>query len=119
MIAWLAAVLLALAPAATAAEKLSGSYQTHQMEVGAALDLKADGSFQYMLDYGAVSEAGEGRWTASPEGIILNSKPLPMELLREIERSDAEFDEELLTLENGALVMQRYDTVFTFQRDKP
>ena len=119
MITWLAAILLALAPATSPADKLSGTYQTHQMDVGAALELKADGSFRYMLDYGAVSEAAEGSWTASPEGVVLNSKPLPIELLREIERSDAAFNEEPLTLEDGALVMQRFDTVFTFRRDHP
>jgi hypothetical protein len=117
MIAWLTALLLALAPAA--ADKLPGTYQTHQMETGAILELKGDGTFQYMLDYGAVSEAAEGHWTASPKGIVLNSKPLSVQLLREIERSDAGFHEEPLMLENGALVMQRYDTIFTFQRDKP
>ena len=119
MIAWLAAVLLALAPAAPPADKLSGTYQTHQMEVGAMLELSPDGTFRYMLDYGAVSEAAEGRWTASPEGVVLNSKPLAIELLRDIERSDAAFEEEPLTLENGALVLQRWDTIFTFHRNEP
>jgi hypothetical protein len=117
MIAWLATLLLVSAPAA--ADKLPGTYQTHQMETAAMLELKPDGGFRYMLDYGAVSEAGEGRWTVSPDGVVLNSKPMPMELLREIERSDAAFDEEPLMLENGSLVMQRHDTLFTFQRDEP
>ncbi len=119
MIGWFAAILLALAPVASPAERLSGTYRTRQMEVGAMLELKADGSFRYMLDYGAVSEAAEGRWTASPEGATLNSRPMPLELLREIERSDAGFDEEPLALEDGALVMQRHDTIFTFYRDEP
>jgi hypothetical protein len=119
VIGWLAAMLLALAPAAAPEAKLSGTYQTRQMEVGAMLELKADGSFRYMLDYGAVSEAAEGRWSASADGVVLNSKPLKLKLLREIERSDAAFDEEPLTLEDGALVMQRYDTIFTFHRDEP
>lgn len=118
MIAWLATFLLALAPLATPAEKLAGTYQTHQMETGAMLELKADGTFQYMLDYGSVSEASEGTWAASPKGIVLTSKPLAMELLREIERSDAAFHGEPLTLENGSLVMRRYDTVFTFDREE-
>jgi hypothetical protein len=120
MIAWLAAILLALAPAAAPPPgKLSGTYQTRQMEVGAMLELKTDGSFRYMLDYGSVSEAAEGSWSTSPEGVVLNSKPMPIELLREIERSDAAFDEEPLILEDGTLVMQRYDTIFTFYRNEP
>jgi len=31
-----------------------GLYETHQMEVAAALELKADGHFRYALSYGAV-----------------------------------------------------------------
>lgn len=115
MIAWLAAVLLA----AQDPTALAGTYQTRQMEVGATLELKADGTFRYMLDYGAVSEAAEGHWTASAGVLELDSDPLAMELMVEIERSDAGFDDEPLAIEDGALVMQRHDTLFTFYRDEP
>ncbi len=115
MIAWLAALLMAvLDPGA-----LAGTYQTRQMEVGAMLELKADGTFRYMLDYGAVSEAAEGRWTAREDGIHLDSDPLAMELMAEIERSDAAFKDERLASNDGALIMQRHDTLFTFYRDEP
>ena len=114
MIVWLAALLLA---AATPVETLAGTYQTQQIEVGAMLELKADGSFRYMLDYGAVSEAAEGHWTAAPDGVRLTSEPMPVALLGEIERSEAGFDDEPLAIEDGALVLQRYDTLFTFYRD--
>jgi hypothetical protein len=115
MIAWLAALLmLAQDPAA-----LAGTYQTQQMEVGATLELKADGTFRYMLDYGAVAEAAEGQWTAYDDAVHLNSEPLPAELLGEIERSDAGFADEPLSVEDGVLVMHRHDTVFTFYRDEP
>ena len=113
MIAWLAALLaFAQAPAAVA-----GTYQTQQMEVGAMLELKEDGTFRYVLDYGAVSEAAEGRWMATADEVRLDSDPLAVELMTEIERSDAAFDDERLVIENGALVMQRHDTIFTFYRD--
>lgn len=115
MIAWLAAALLA---SAAPADALAGTYQTQQIEVGATLEIKPDGTFRYMLDYGAVSEAAEGRWTAAPGAIHLTSDPLPVALLGEIERSDAAFEEEPLALEDGALVLQRHDTVLTFYRDE-
>lgn len=115
MIAWLAAMLLmAQAPA-----ELAGTYQTQQMEVGATLELKADGTFRYMLDYGAVSEAAEGRWTAADGAIRLESDPLAMELMTQIERSDAEFDDAMVAIEDGALVLHRHETVFTFYREEP
>jgi hypothetical protein len=115
MIAWLAAAFLATqAPSA-----LAGSYQTSQMEVGAMLELKADGTFRYMLDYGAVSEAAEGHWTAKDGVVHLDSDPLAMDLMTQIERSDAAFDDEKLAIDDGALVMQRHETVFTFYRDEP
>ena len=116
MIAWLAALLLA---AATPADMLAGTCQTQQIEVGATLELKADGSFRYMLDYGAVSEAAEGHWTAALGAVHLTSEPMAIALLGEIERSDAAFDEEPLAIEDGALVLQRHDTVFTFYREEP
>jgi hypothetical protein len=116
MIAAVAAFLLALA---APADGLSGTYQTQQMEVGAMLELKADGTFRYQLDYGAVSEASEGHWRAEPGLVRLDSDPLDLALLSEIERSDAAFDGEPLTIEDGALVLRRYDTVFIFHRDEP
>ena len=116
MIAWLAALLLAVA---TPADSLAGTYQTQQIEVGAMLELEADGTYRYMLDYGAVSEVAECRWTAGPGLVRLTSEPMPVGLLGEIERSDAAFDDEPLAIEDGALVLQRHDTLFTFYRDEP
>ena len=114
MIAWLFAALLALQNPAP----LAGTYQTQQMEVGAMLELKPDGTFRYMLDYGAVSEAAEGHWTASDGVVHLDSDPLAVQLMTEIERSDAGFADEKLAVDDGALVMQRHDTIFTFYRDE-
>jgi hypothetical protein len=113
MIAALAALVLAAQPV-----PLTGVYQTQQMEVGATLELGKDGMFRYMLDYGAVSEAAEGHWTAADGVVHLDSDPLPTEVSRRIERSDASFRDEKLTVREDALVMRRHDTVFTFYRDK-
>ena len=49
--------------------------------------------------------------------VRLDSDPLAKELMVEIERSDAGFADEALAIDNGALVMQRHDTIFTFYRD--
>ena len=113
MTAWLAALALLVQ-----AQNLSGLYRTHQMEVGAALELKADGTFRYSLDYGAVSEAAEGHWSASDGIVRLDSDTLSFDLMRDIERSDAGFEDEELAIEGDALVMQRHDTIFTFHRDE-
>ena len=115
MIALMAALLLA----AGAPKTVAGDYRTHQMEVGAQIELKADGSFRYMLDYGNVSEAAEGHWTAAQGVVHLNSDPLPKELLVEIERSDAAFKDEQLLVDDGALMMRRHETVFKFSREQP
>ena len=41
------------------------------MEVGSQILLKPDGSFQYMLAYGAVDEAAEGCWQRINDVVIL------------------------------------------------
>ena len=111
-------LLPALALFAQSPADLSGLYRTHQMEVGAALELNSDGTFRYSLDYGAVSEAAEGHWTKDQDGIHLDSDPMPLDLLSEIERRDAAFKDEVLKVEDGALVLPRYETVFTFYREE-
>jgi hypothetical protein len=69
----LAAIFLLAAPAAAVA----GLYQAHQMEVGAALELRKDGHFRYQLDYGAVSEHAEGDWTYDGTTVRLTTRPAP------------------------------------------
>jgi hypothetical protein len=78
----IAAALLA-APASVA-----GFYQSQQMEVGAALELKKDGHFRYQLDYGAVSEQAEGEWTFDGTIVRLTSKPMPKLPSFELVRDD-------------------------------
>jgi hypothetical protein len=112
MTAWLTALMLAVqAPASVA-----GVYQTRQMEAAATLELRQDGTFLYMLDYGAVSEAAEGHWSAAKGAIHLDSDPLAMDVMRRIERSDAAFNDEQLAVDEDVLVMRRHDTLFKFYR---
>lgn len=80
----LAAGALLLAPAIA----LVGLYQSHQMEVGAALELKVDGAFRYQLDYGAVSEHAEGRWTSDGRTVLLTTQPRPVGPRFELIRDD-------------------------------
>jgi hypothetical protein len=119
MIGWLAALLIALAPGGLAVDPLVGTYETQQMEVGAMLELKADGSFRYMLDYGAMSEAAEGQWSTAKGVVHLDSDPLALQVLTDIERRDAAFRGEQLAIDGDALVMRRHDTIFTFYRAEP
>lgn len=87
-----AAVLLAAAAPAS----VDGLYQSHQMEVGAALELRKDGQFRYQLDYGAVSETAEGEWTFDGKTVRLTSKPMPKAPSFELVRDDAAPAGELL-----------------------
>jgi hypothetical protein len=72
----LAAALL-LAAASPAAEKVAGLYEVNQMEMGGGLELHHDGRFRYALEYGAVSEVGEGKWTSDGKTVRLTSDPMP------------------------------------------
>jgi hypothetical protein len=77
-------LLVAIAPVTT----LPGLYRSQQMEVGAGLELKQDGRFRYALEYGAVSELGEGKWTSDGKNVLLTSDPMPRAPGFEIVRAD-------------------------------
>jgi hypothetical protein len=70
-----AALLLAVA----APTDLAGTYATSQIEIAGGLELRADGRFRYALDYGAVSETGEGKWLRDGDSVRLTSDPMPRE----------------------------------------
>ena len=72
----LAALLVGAAPVPKGAS-VAGLYQSRQMEIGAALELRQDGHFRYQLDYGAVSESAEGDWTFDGRTVRLTSDPMP------------------------------------------
>jgi hypothetical protein len=82
---WGGALLLAAA-ASTASP--TGIYETHQMEVAAALELKPDHHFRYALSYGAVDEEGEGTWDSDQATVRLTSKPMPKRPAFELVRDD-------------------------------
>jgi hypothetical protein len=104
----LAALLLAMADAPA----LTGFYATHQMEVGAALQLDEDGRFQYQLDYGAVSEAAEGNWSSDGTAIYLTATKMQGAY------KTHNFNREPLKIEAGRLLLNRYDTVIRFEREE-
>ena len=83
----LAALLLTAAPA-PASDSVAGLYQSQQMEIGAALELRKDGHFRYQLDYGAVSEGAEGDWTFDGKRVHLTSNPMPRSPSFELVRDD-------------------------------
>jgi hypothetical protein len=83
----LGAAFLLLAAAAPAASPV-GTYETHQMEVAAALELKANHHFRYALSYGAVDEEGEGDWTFDGKTVRLTSNPMPKAPAFELVRDD-------------------------------
>ena len=78
-------ILAAMAPAPAT---LPGIYRSQQMEVGAALELTEDHRFRYALEYGAVSELGEGTWSTDGKTVRLTSAPMPKAPSFEIVRDD-------------------------------
>ena len=80
---------LLLLAAVSTHSSIAGLYKSHQMEIGAALELKKDGHFRYQLDYGAVSESAEGDWTFDGKTVRLTSKPMPKLPSFELVRDDA------------------------------
>jgi len=85
MVIGAALLLLAAAPPKTSP---AGLYQTRQMEVAAALELKRNGRFRYALSYGAVDEEGEGDWTFDGKTVRLTSNPMPKAPNFELVRDD-------------------------------
>lgn len=93
--------LFLLASVATAPPPASGLYEAHQMEMGAAIELSPNGHFRYQLDYGAVSESGEGDWRNTGSAIILTSNPMPSPPAFELVRDDpAPLGQVFVRLEN-------------------
>lgn len=104
----LGALLLAMADAPSPA----GFYTTHQIEVGAALELDEDGKFQYQLDYGAVSEAAEGNWLSDGTTVYLTATRMDGAF------KTHNFNREPLKIEGDRLLLNRYDTVIRFEREE-
>jgi hypothetical protein len=73
-------LLLAAASSTIAApasrQSLVGTYDGHQMEIAAGLELKADGHFRFGMSYGALDEEAAGKWTMSGDQVLLTSNPV-------------------------------------------
>src|SRR5207248_1959690 len=75
-------VLLVAAASAVAARAMAqspslvGTYDGHQMEIAAALELLADGRFRYGLAYGALDEEAAGKWIVRGDHVLLTSDPV-------------------------------------------
>ncbi len=93
-------------------QALQGFYTTSQIEVGAALELDADGKFQYQLDYGAVSEAAEGQWSSNGKAVYLTASKMTGAY------KTPNFNREPLVIDGGNLVLRRYDTIIRFEREE-
>ncbi|MDB5707076.1 MAG: hypothetical protein JWN66_4192 [Sphingomonas bacterium] len=72
----LLAAFVATPASAQTAASLVGSYDGHQMEMGAELHLLADGRFEYGVAYGALDEAGQGSWRVEGDRVLLTSDPV-------------------------------------------
>lgn len=55
---------------------LAGSYDGHEPEIAARLELRPDGRFRYALSYGALDEEAAGRWDFDGSRVLLTSDPL-------------------------------------------
>jgi hypothetical protein len=65
---------LTLAPLTARGDDLAGHYVLRGvMEVGSELLLKPDGTFEYMLAYGAADYWAKGTWRHEGDAVILNS----------------------------------------------
>ena len=104
-------ILAALALAMSEPPPVAGFYRSNQMEIGAALQLDDDGRFQYQLDYGAVSEAAEGKWSSDGSTIYLTATRM------EGAYKTGNFNREPLKIEGDRLLLNRYDTVIRFERE--
>ena len=90
---------------------ITGFYASSQTEMAAAIELEADGKFDYSLDYGAVSEYAEGNWTSEGGTIYLTSTRMQGAY------KQPAFVREPLKLDGNALLLHRYDKTIRFNRD--
>ena len=73
------ALALSACPAQAAPDRpaaLVGQYDGGRMEVGAGLELMADGHFHYALAYGALDEEASGTWSVEGDRVVLASDPV-------------------------------------------
>src|SRR5215207_9178904 len=65
---------IAMLTATAQAADLAGHYYLQNVrEIGSELMLKPDGTFEYMLAYGAADFWAKGKWQSEDSAVILNS----------------------------------------------
>ncbi len=69
-------VVVAGQTALASPSQLAGTYDGHQMEMAAGLELRADGRFDYGLSYGALDESASGTWRVDGNMVLLTSDPV-------------------------------------------
>jgi hypothetical protein len=116
MIAGHFALMLTAAAAPVAAQSPAGMYQVQQMEMGGGLELRADGTFRYALEYGAASEQAEGKWAYDGRTVTLTSEPMPKAPAFELLRDDpAPKGEVWMSFDNAFQWTGRIDAIATAQ----
>jgi hypothetical protein len=105
-------ILTALLLAAAQPQPHVGFYRARQIEVGAALELDADGHFQYQLDYGAASESAEGMWSSDGKAVYLTARTMTGMY------KQPAFTREPLAIDGNRLVLKRYDTIIRFELEE-
>lgn len=108
-------LIAADAPAAPppAAGKWVGVYDGGQMELAAALELRADGRFGFELSYGALDEAAEGTWALKGDAIELAPERY---MTNDPGNAAQAFGDGRLTISGENLTLPRYDRLLTFSR---
>jgi hypothetical protein len=112
------ALFLAVSPPLTAS-KVAGLYEINQMEMGGGLELRPDGRFRYALEYGAVSEEAEGKWTLDNGSVQLTTEPMPPKAECDRGYASACFDRTALVTEDENLVLYRWDAKIVFKPLQP
>lgn len=111
-------VALVASPALAASDanlaKLAGTYDGGQIEIASGLELTKDGRFRYGLSYGALDEVAAGTWLAAGETVTLTVQQYESN----DPSSDGKFGPSVLKVENGELVLPRYDRVLRFRKVK-
>ncbi|WP_068077281.1 hypothetical protein [Novosphingobium lentum] len=78
-------------------------YLSHVMETGSELLLRADGTFQWAMSYGAVDQAAHGSWVHDGSAIVLTTAPQdrhkPLFTFLEVEPWSASAETEMLRRE--------------------
>lgn len=97
----------------------AGLYEIDQMEMAGGLDLRPDGRFRYGLDYGAVSEVSEGRWTFEEGAVVLTTDPMPPKAECDRGFASACFNGTPLTKEDGNLILWRWDAKIVLRPVQP